>query len=103
MRDHAFPMKDQMKIWMTTCRTYCRIPPMGMNGIAAMTARHAMPRARAIMRSLPLREDAAGADEHQDDEEPERDDVAHLRRPRDAADGDDLAHDERRHEGAEHV
>ena len=49
------------------------------------------------------REDAAGTDEDQHDEDDEGDDVAHLRGDEHAAEGDHLRHDEGGEEGADHV
>src|SRR5262245_44419949 len=101
MRAQAPPMKDQMKTWMATCSTYCCIPPMGTRGTRARATSRATATARTI--SVSPDQDAAGADEHHHDEQGEGDHVAHLGRPRHAADGDDLAHDEGGHEGAHHV
>src|SRR5262247_3295405 len=125
MSDHAWPMKDQMKIWIATWSTYCRMPPMGTEGVTRRSARRtAATRRPRLIRwgrraqrggapggqqrrsgrdSFALGEDAARPDEHHDDEDDEGDDVAHLGRDDHAADGDDLAHDEGGDEGPDHV
>src|SRR5215831_11618806 len=98
MSAHAPPMNDQMKTWMTTCSTYCRIPPMGTRGTSASTTRAAR---RAI--SVAPDQDTARTNEHHHDEEGEGHHVPHLGGPGHATDGDDLAHDEGGHEGPHHV
>src|SRR3972149_7876918 len=103
MRDHAPPMKDQTKIWTITWSTYSFMPPSGMTGPAARSTTRVKPAARPSVTSAPPCQDAARSHEHHDDEDDERDDVAHLGGPHDAGDRDDLAHDERGDEGADHV
>src|SRR5687767_2556925 len=100
MSDHAPPMNDQIRIWMSTCSAYCLYPPMGSAGASASSASTATPRARATVTASPAPgEDAARTREDHDDEHDEGDDIAHLGRPHHARHGDDLAHHEGGHEG----
>ena len=75
-------MNDQMKIWMTTCSTYWRMP--AHRDERARRRRHDQQddgRGRGALIVIAPGQDAAGADEHHHDEEREGDDVAHLGRP----------------------
>src|SRR5437870_10271280 len=49
INDQAPPMNDQMKIWMTTCSTYCRMPPIGTKGATTSASRTATAAARPII------------------------------------------------------
>src|SRR5205814_7815438 len=93
--------------WIMTCNTYCCMPVARRNGTAASSTTSPMPMTRArrevTEHSAATGQDAARPREDHDDEDDEGDHVAHLGRPHHARDRDDLAHDERRDEGSQHV